>query len=159
MLTLMGHMSIVVSPWCSSIRQVSWRRLIFLEPRSIFNRVAPLPDGPAIYGPERGQPGNDWMRGVGETAAMTGWWMSVERDEGVHCGEVERDERELRGNLCLLARCLCFIDQLWQSEEHDVGCSDNRLTWISFETMVTGIHLFYLSKRTNSTLLHHVLKN
>lgn len=30
------------------------RHLAFLELGSIFNRVAPLPDGPAIYGPDRG---------------------------------------------------------------------------------------------------------
>lgn len=65
-------MPIVVSPWCISLWQVSWRCLAFLEPQSIFNRVAPLPDGPAIYGLERGQAGNDWVRRVGETAVLTG---------------------------------------------------------------------------------------
>lgn len=37
MLMLMGHMPIVVSPCCISLWQVSWRRLVFLEPQSIFN--------------------------------------------------------------------------------------------------------------------------
>lgn len=59
------HMAIVVSPWCIPLSlslslalwpsgRLAWRRLAFLELGSIFNRVAPLPDGPAIYGPERG---------------------------------------------------------------------------------------------------------
>lgn len=60
------------APQCTSICQVRWRSLAFLELQSIFNPVAPLPDGPAIYGPESGQAGNDWVHRAGETAAMTG---------------------------------------------------------------------------------------
>lgn len=40
-----------------SLWQVSWQSLAFSELQSIFNPVAPLPDEPAIYGPELGQAG------------------------------------------------------------------------------------------------------
>lgn len=74
------HTSIVVSPWCVpvslplSLWQVCHSRLAFLELQSIFNCVAPLPDGPAIYGPERGQgwkwPGARGWRNVSDDRMM-----------------------------------------------------------------------------------------
>lgn len=73
------HTSIVVSPWCVpvslplSLRQVCQSRLAFLELQSIFNRVAPRPDGPAMYGPERGaRLEMTRVHGAGGTSAMTG---------------------------------------------------------------------------------------
>lgn len=166
MLMLMEHVPIVVSPCCISLWQVSWRRLVFLEPQSIFNRVAPLPDGPAIYGPERGQAGNDWMHRVGETAAMTGWWMSVEQDEGVHYGEVKRDERDMevvedrraQGQPVFITSLLVFH---WPAVT-EWGVLWDVLTagWLEFNlrllsaniSVVTGIHIFYLCKSANTTL-------
>lgn len=56
-----GQMLIIVSPWCISHWQVSWRSLAPAQLRSIFNQVSPLPDGPAIYGPERRRPGSVWQ--------------------------------------------------------------------------------------------------
>lgn len=132
------HMPIVVSPWCISLWQVSWRRLAFSELQSIFNRVAPLPDGPAIYGPERGQAGNDWVHRVEETAAMTGWWTSVEQDEGVHYGEVERDERDLeivedrraQGQPVFITLSACSLLTSCDRVRSTTWCSGYRLTWI-----------------------------
>lgn len=57
-----------------SLWQVSQSHLAFLELQSIFNRVAPLPDGPAIYGPECGQgwkwPGARGWRNVSDDRMM-----------------------------------------------------------------------------------------
>lgn len=57
-----------------SLWQVCLSRLAFLELQSIFNCVAPRPDGPAIYGPERGQgwkwPGAPGRRNVSDDRMM-----------------------------------------------------------------------------------------
>lgn len=135
------HTSIVVSPWCVpvslplSLWQVSQSRLAFLELRSIFNRVAPLPDGPAIYGPERGQgwkwPGARGWRNVSDDRMMDECGAKMREpamEESRGMGETWRllrtKEMRVEGGgrqvfITLSARSVFFFftDQLWRSEE------------------------------------------
>lgn len=95
-------LSLSLALWPSG--RLAWRRLAFLELGSIFNRVAPLPDGPAIYGPERGA-----RLELTECTGRRGWggdggeerrrWQHdgrvLSKMKGARDGGVERDGRDL----------------------------------------------------------------
>lgn len=69
----------------------------------------PCQDGPSIYGPERGQAENVCVQRVGETAAMTGWWMRFGQDGGRSA--VKELRKRVRTNVQSLT---LFTEFLWR---------------------------------------------
>ena len=150
-----------------SLWQVSWRSLAFLELQSIFNPVAPLPDGPAIYGPES-RAGGEWLSAQGlETQQRwqhDGWVLSKMRESTME-RERERDrqrdrEREVEDRRAqwqpvstLFPRV--FIDQLWLSSAE--RCSSCMFSWFAFEESVL-IPLRKWSTASESPTLKILLK-
>lgn len=178
------HTSFVVSPWCVpvslplSLWQVSQSRLAFLELQSIFNRVAPLPDGPAIYGPERGQgwkwPGARGWRNVSDDRMMDECgakmreprYGGVERDgSDLEVVEDKRSEVGGGGDKCLSPSLLgvSFFSLLtsWDGVRsvRCSGCTMTRVWLVAFPKLISLWPLFQvhrsfsLSESTNGPLV------
>lgn len=99
--------------------------------QSIFNPVGPLPDGPAMYGPELGVWG--W-RQSSDDRMMDECWSKM---EGCHYEEVQRETwrtRELGDNECLSAtflmtrdkHCFFWIFIAWKTETGHLESDDYR---------------------------------
>lgn len=178
------HTSIVVSPWCVpvslplSLWQVRQSRLAFLELQSIFNCVAPLPDGPAIYGPERGQgwkwPGARGWRNVSDDRMIDECGAKMREaamEESRGMGETWRllrtkDVRvEGQGDKCLSPSLLrgFFFSLLTSCDgvrsARCSGCTTTRIWLVAFPKLISLWPLFQvhrsfsLSESTNGPLV------